>query len=163
MRIRDAERADLAAIEAIYQHYVEVSTCTMQVAPTPPADRLAWFGQHGPRHPVLVAEDAGDVIAWASLSRYHPREGYGPTVEDSLYVRHDQRGRGLGKTLLAELVARALAAGHHSIIAVIAADQPASLRLHEGAGFTRVGLLREIGRKLGRRIDVVFLQRMLSP
>src|SRR4051812_39095438 len=118
MIIRDAERADLTAIEAIYQHYVEVSTCTLQVAPTPPSERLAWFEQHGPRHPVLCAEDAGEVVAWASLSRYHPREGYGPTVEDSLYVRHDQRGHGIGRRLLAELVERAVRAGHHSIVAV---------------------------------------------
>jgi L-amino acid N-acyltransferase len=103
------------------------------------------------------------VVAWASLSRYHAREGYAPTVEDSLYVRHDRRGQGLGKRLLAELLARARRAGHHSIVAVIAADQPASLRLHEGAGFVRAGRLREVGHKLGVRLDVVFLQRMLAP
>jgi L-amino acid N-acyltransferase len=162
MLIRDAAPPDLAAIEAIYCHYVATSTCTMQLEPGPPSERLAWFEQHGPRHPVIVAEDAGEVVAWASLSRYHARVGYAPTVEDSIYVRHDQRGAGLGRRLLAELIERAQGAGHHSIIAMVAADQPASLRLHEGFGFARVAHLREVGFKLGCWIDVVFLQRQLS-
>jgi L-amino acid N-acyltransferase YncA len=162
MLIRDAERADLAAIEDIYAHYVRHSTCTMQTEPGGPEARLAWFEQHGPRHPVLVAEDAGEVVAWASLSRYHAREGYAPTVEDSIYVRHSSRGRGLGRALLAELLAHARRAGHHSVLALVVADQPASLRLHEAAGFVRVAHLREVGHKLGRWVDVVFLQRMLA-
>ena len=162
MHLRDATSADLDAVESIYQHYVETSTCTMQTAPGTKEQRLAWFAQHGPRHPVLVLEEFGEVLAWGSLTRYHAREGYAPTVEDSIYVRHDQRGRGCGQTLLAELTARAERAGHRSIIAMIAADQPASLRLHERHGFTRVALLREVGFKMGRWIDVAFFQRMLA-
>jgi L-amino acid N-acyltransferase YncA len=162
MLIRDAARADLDAIEAIYCHYVAGSTCTMQLEPGPASERLAWFEQHGPRHPVIVAEDAGEVVAWASLSRYHVRQGYAPTVEDSIYVRHDQRGAGLGRRLLAELIERAGRDGHHSIVAMVSADQPASLRLHEGFGFVRVAHLREVGFKMGQWIDVVFLQRLLT-
>jgi L-amino acid N-acyltransferase len=163
MQIRDAERSDLTAIDAIYHHYVIHSTCTLQTRPCTPAERLAWFEAHGPDHPVIVAEDGDDVVAWASLSRYHTREGYRPTVEDSIYLRHDRRGLGLGRRLLAELIERGGRAGHRSVLAIVTADQPASLRLHESAGFTRAGHLREVGFKLGAWIDVVILQRALSP
>ena len=161
MRIRDADHGDLPAIDQIYHHYVACSTCTMQTEPGTPAERLAWFQAHDPEHPVVVATDGEDIVAWASLSRYHPRAGYAPTVEDSIYVRHDRRGLGVGRLLLAELLARGARAGHHSILAVIAADQAASVRLHEAAGFARVGRLREVGFKLGRWIDVDLLQRTL--
>jgi phosphinothricin acetyltransferase len=162
MPLRDATVADLPAIDAIYNHYVHHSTCTMQTRPGTAEERLAWFEAHGPGLPVLVAEEAGEIVAWASLSRYHAREGYAPTVEDSVYVRHDRRGRGHGRALLDELIARGARAGHHSVLAVIGAEQPASVRLHEAAGFVHVGCLREVGFKLGQWVDVVFLQRALG-
>lgn len=166
MVVRDATSADLGAIEAIYRHYVLTSTCTFQIEPGTLDERAQWFHEHGPRHPVLVVEEGGEggeVVAWGSLSRYHRREGYAPTVESSIYVRDDWRGRGLGKTLLAALIARAEEAGHRSILAVVAGDQPASLALHEGFGFVRVGLLKAVGFKFGRWLDVAFMQRELLP
>ncbi len=158
MRVRAATVGDLESIESIYAHYVRTSTCTMQLEVGTMAERQRWFDNHGGRYPVIVADD-GEVIGWASLSPYHARPGYAVTVEDSIYIRHDQRGRGIGKALLRELLARAYA---HSIIAMISADQPASLRLHEQAGFTKVAHLVEVGRKFDRFIDVVFLQKFLS-
>lgn len=163
MVVRDATSMDLDAIEAIYRHYVLTSTCTFQIEPGTLAERAQWLDEHGPRHPVLVVEEGGEVVAWGSLSRYHRREGYAPTVESSIYVRDDRRGRGLGKALLGALIARARGAGHRSIIAVIAGDQPASLALHEAFGFVRVGLLKAIGYKFGRWLDVAFLQREITP
>lgn len=161
MILRDADRRDLSAIDDIYHHYVRTSTCTLQTAPGTPAEREAWFAHHGPSHPVLVIEDAGEVVAWGSLSRYHAREGYSPTVEDSIYVRHDARGRGHGRALLEALIGRAERAKHKSVLAIIVADQRASLRLHEAHGFTQVGLLREVGFKMGTWVDVAILQRMI--
>jgi phosphinothricin acetyltransferase len=161
MLLRAATLADLESIEAIYGHYVETSTCTFQTTKGTLDERRAWFADRGPEHPVLVAEEAGEVAAWGALSRYHRREAYAPTVEDSIYVRHDLRGRGHGRALLRALVARAEEAGLHSVLGIIAADQPGSLRLHEAEGFVQVGLIREAGFKMGRWIDVAFLQRML--
>jgi phosphinothricin acetyltransferase len=97
------------------------------------------------------------------LSRYHTRAGYRPTVEDSIYVDHRMHRRGIGKAILAHLVERADALGHHSIVASISGDQDASVRLHEGLGFQRVGALREAVHKFDRWLDVVFLQRILAP
>jgi L-amino acid N-acyltransferase len=161
MLIRDADRGDLPAIDDIYHHYVACSTCTMQTEPGTAAERLAWFEAHDADHPVIVATDGGEVLAWGSLSRYHLRAGYAPTVEDSIYVRHDRRGLGLGRALLDALLARGARAGHHSVVALIGAEQVASVRLHEAAGFVRAGRLREVGFKLGTWIDVDFLQRPL--
>jgi len=159
--LRDATAADVPAISAIYNHYVLHSTSTYQTEAETDSDRAAWLAAHGGRYPVVVAELDGRVVGWASLSRYKERAAYEPTVENSVYVDERLHGRGIGHALLADLIDRGRRLGHHSILAVVSADQPASIALHERCGFTRVGHLREIGRKFGRWLDVMVLQRML--
>ena len=159
--IRDARREDCGAMTAIYNHYVRTSTCTFALEDEPLAERQRWFDAHGPRHPIVVAEERGEVIGWASLSSWNPRGAYARTVESSIYLRDDRRGRGLGRLLLADLVARAAALGHHTVLAGVSADQDASLALHRALGFVEVARMRELGWKFDRWIDVVFLQRML--
>lgn len=160
--IRDALAADLPAINAIFNHYVGTSTCTYQLDPESDEGRRRWFEAHGPDHPVLVHEDGGVVDAWASLGPFHHRQAYAHTVEDSVYVRHDRHGRGIGSRLLAALVERARARGHHAVMALISADQEASLRLHRALGFEEVGRLREVGRKFDRWLDVAYLELVLT-
>lgn len=160
--IRLATREDLGAINAIYNHYVTCSTCTYQTEPATDTERAAWFDAHGPQHPVTVAELDGEVVGWASLSRFHPRAAYGRTVENSVYVRHDRHRRGIGSMLLADSVERARALGHHTIVALIDDAQRASVDLHRRFGFTPAGHLREVGFKFGRWLDVVYLQRVLD-
>lgn len=160
--LRAARPEDLAEVNAIYNHYVETSTCTFQIEPEPLSGRRAWFDAHGAEHPITVAERDKAVIGWASLSRYHAREGYRYTVEDSVYVRHDAHGQGIGRALLADLVERAERLGYHTILAAISADQAASVALHQRLGFQKVAHFSEVGFKFGRWIDVVFLQRMLG-
>jgi L-amino acid N-acyltransferase YncA len=159
--LRDAVPGDAEAIGAIYNHYVLSSTCTYQTEPDTGAQRAAWLADHGDRYPVVVAELEGEVVGWGCLSRYQSRAGYAPTVENSVYVRHDLHGRGIGGALLAELIRRGVSLGYHSMLAGISADQAASVALHEKLGFHEVGRLREVGLKFGRRLDVVWLQRML--
>jgi L-amino acid N-acyltransferase len=159
--LRDATDGDLAAINDIYNHYVLTCTCTYQEEPETIAERQAWFGAHDARHPVIVAQVAGEVVGWGSLSRFHAREAYRFTVEDSVYVRHDMQGRGIGAAILAELVRRAKALGYRSILASISADRTASISLHEKYGFAKVAHLAEVGFKFGRWLDVVYLQKML--
>ena len=161
MKIRLACKSDLAAINAIYNHFVLHSTCTYQVTPETDAARRAWFRARGETHPVTVAESDGEVVGWASLNRYHPREAYARTVENSVYVRHDQHRRGIGHSLLADLIARARQLGHHTILAIISAEQTGSIALHESLGFQRAGHLRELGWKQDQWLDVVFLQLLL--
>jgi phosphinothricin acetyltransferase len=159
--LREAGARDAEPIGAIYNHYVVSSTCTFQTEPDTEAQRAAWLAEHGERYPVIVAEVGGEVVGWGCLSRYRSRAAYAPTVENSVYVREDQHGRGIGSALLGELIRRGTALGYHSILAGISADQGASVALHMKLGFEKVGHLREVGFKFGRRLDVVWLQRML--
>ena len=112
---------------------------------------------------VLVAEDDdGTVLGFASLSPFRERPAYSTTVEDSVYVGRDRRGGGVGGALLAELVATATAHGFHTVIARIVGGHDASIALHQKAGFDVVGTEREVGRKMGRWLDVVVMQRLLG-
>ena len=159
--IRLARVEDLPAINAVYNHYVLHSTCTYQEEPSTAEERAAWFAAHGPRHPVTVAEVDGQVVGWGSLSRFHARSAYGRTVENSVYVRHDLHRRGIGRVLLEDLLARAPAVGHHTVLALIDSTQHGSLALHRSMGFEDVAHLKEVGFKFGRWGDVLYLQRML--
>ncbi len=159
--IRPASLDDCAAINEIYNHYVLHDTCTYQTEPDTLTERYAWFERHGGQHPILVAEERGEVLAWGALSAFHPRVGYRFSVEDSVYVRHDRQHRGLGKALLGELLAAARRHGHHTVIALISADKPHSLALHQSFGFELAGLLRQAGYKFETWLDVAYLQLML--
>ena len=103
----------------------------------------------------------GEVVGWGSLSKFHPREAFRRTVEDSVYIRHDLHRRGLGAALLDDLIARARALGHHTIIAGIDSAQAGSIRLHESRGFVHAAHLREVGFKFNRWLDDLLLQKML--
>ena len=161
LRIRAATKEDLGAINAIYNHYVTQSTCTYQTEPETAEARAKWFAEHGGEHPVIVAVEGSEIVGWASLSPVHSRCAYRHTVEDSIYVRHDARGRGIGSRLLSTLIERARFLGHHTMVAHISADQEASVTLHRRHGFAEAGRLREVGLKFDRWLDVVYMQLML--
>jgi phosphinothricin acetyltransferase len=159
--IRPATSAEAAAMRDIYNHYVLHETCTWQVEPETLDDRQRWLAGHGERFPVTVAVAGHQVLAWASLSPYNARHGYRFTAEDSVYVHPERRGAGLGRAMLADLIARAEQIGHRSIIAGISSDGLASVALHERFGFQPCARLREAGFKFGRWLDLLYLQRML--
>ena len=162
IELRDARIEDLQAISDIYNYYVLNSTCTYQLDPETLADRQDWFALHSPtRYPVILAEADNNVLGWGSLSKFHQRAGYDPTVEASVYIDRDYHRRGLGRTILQELIERARQAGYHSVIGGASADQMASIALQQSLGFVQVGLLKEVGIKFGRRLDVMYLQLML--
>jgi L-amino acid N-acyltransferase YncA len=158
--LRPATADDLPAIRALYDHYVATSTCTFQLEPDAPGEREAWFHNRGPAHPVIVADAAG-LFGWAALSPWKPRGGYAGSVEVSVYVRPDRHRQGVGRALLAELIRLGRAAGLHTLLAGVCTEHPGSLALHEVLGFRRVAHLREVGRKFGRWLDVVYLQLLL--
>jgi phosphinothricin acetyltransferase len=159
--IRPATGADLTAVNDIYNHYVLHSTCTYQTDPETPAERSAWFAAHGPKHPVTVATEEDVVVAWASISPFHRRAAYANTVENSVYVHPDHHRKGLGKALMLDMMERAKAIGHHTIIAGIDAEQTASVALHRALGFVQVAYMKELGFKFGRWLDVIYMQKML--
>jgi phosphinothricin acetyltransferase len=160
--VRSAHRGDLEAINAIYNHYVLVSTCTYQYEPTTLEERVAWFEEREPAHPVTVALRAGEIVGWGSLSPFRARIGYRFTVENAVYVRHDLHRLGIGRRLLSDLVERGAAAGHRVIVAAISAEQEPSIALHRAAGFVEAGRLRQIAIKFDHWLDLVLVQRILA-
>lgn len=161
-RIRSAERRDADAIRDIYNAEVLETTVTFDLVPRSLEAQVAWIDEHSGGHPAIVAIDGDDRVAgFASLSPYRPRPAYAPTVEDSVYVARDRRGEGIGVLLLTELVERARVHGFHSIIGRIVGGHDASIALHRKCGFEEVGCEREVGRKFGRWLDVVLMQRMM--
>jgi phosphinothricin acetyltransferase len=161
-RTRLVERRDADALRAIYNVEVLESTVTFDLRPRTAAEQLAWIDEHSGGHPAIVAVDGRNIaIGFASLTPYRPRPAYATSVEDSVYVRRDLRGRGLGRLLLTELVGLARDHGFHSIVGRIVGDHEASIALHASLGFEQVGREREIGRKFNRWLDVVTMQKML--
>lgn len=162
IRTRLVERRDAEALRAIYNVEVLESTVTFDLRPRTVAEQVAWIDEHSGGHPAIVAVDARDVpVGFASLTPYRPRPAYSTTVEDSVYVHRDLRGRGLGRLLLGELVDLARDHGFHCMIGRIVGDHDASIALHASLGFEQVGREREIGRKFNRWLDVVTMQKML--
>jgi L-amino acid N-acyltransferase YncA len=174
MLIRLAEMADAEAIRAIYNVEVLESTNTFDMVPRSRAEQEAWILEHSGVHPAVVAiEPPGSdvdgalgangevVLGFGSLSPFRERSGYSGTAENSVYVDRAQRGRGVGRAILAELIELASAHGFHSLIARIAGHNETSIGIHTAAGFELVGVEREVGRKHRQWLDVVELQRLL--
>jgi L-amino acid N-acyltransferase len=159
--IRLADRSDASGILAIYNHYVSNSTALFDLVPRTLEEQEEWIEQHSGGHPAVVAELAGDIVGFGSLSRYRSRPAYATTVEDSVYLLDGHQGRGIGRLILSELVRLAETHGFHAIIARITGENDASIKLHARCGFEVVGTEREVGRKFGRWLDVVEMQRML--
>jgi len=163
MQIRPATRADLPGILEIYNDAVLTTTATYDYEPRTLEHRTQWFEERQrDSYPVFVAvDDAGRVIGWSALNPFHARMGYRFTSENSVYVAADTRGKGVGKLLLAPLIEGAKARGLHAIIAVIDADNEASIRLHAAFGFEKVGLFKQTGFKFNRWLDVVYMEKLV--
>lgn len=161
--LRDATAADLEAIRAIYNEAVANTTASYDYDPRSEQAQRLWFEtKEKGGHPVLVAEADGRVLGYASYGPYRPWAGYLYSVEHSVYVDAATRGKGVGKALLAELVARAEAQGLHVMIGGIDAANAASIALHAGLGFAECGVIREVGWKFGRWLDLLFMQKILA-
>jgi phosphinothricin acetyltransferase len=161
-RTRIVARRDAEAIRAIYNVEVAESTVTFDLVPRSSTEQLAWIDEHSGGHPAIVAvTDEEEVLGFASLSPYRPRPAYAPTVEDSVYVRRDCRNLGVGRLLLTNVVALARDHGFHSVVGRIVGGHETSIALHKACGFEEIGVEREVGRKFGRWLDVVLMQRML--
>ena len=162
--IRPATAADVAAIASIYGRHVLHGTASFETEPPSLEEmsrRYAEVVKHG--LPYLVAELAGEVAGFAYAGPYRPRPAYRFTVEDSVYIRHDRTGNGIGRALLHEVIRLCEQAGMKQMIAIIGdSANAASIRLHETAGFEHVGVLRNVGLKFGRWLDTVIMQKGLG-
>jgi L-amino acid N-acyltransferase YncA len=159
-RIRRAEAGDAAAITAIYAHHVLHGTGTFDVEPPPQSRWEALVAAHRQGgHPFLVAEAAGRIAGFAYAGPFRDRLGWRFSYEDTIYVAPELVGQGLGTQLLEALITESRQAGARHLVAVIgdSANFP-SLRVHKRCGFAQIGILRGVGFKFGRWLDVVLMQ-----
>lgn len=163
--VRDAQPADLPAIRDIYNDAVLNTTAIWNEQPVDLGNRQAWFSARQTQgYPVLVAVDAEDnVLGYASFGDWRPFDGFRHTVEHSVYVCRDQRGKGLGPLLMSALIERARACDKHVMVAAIESGNTASIRLHERIGFVTTGQMPQVGTKFGRWLDLTFMQLVLNP
>ena len=162
--MRPATPDDIGEIHAIYAHHVLEGLASFEEEPpSAPELRRRYDEVTGRGLPYLVAEFGGMVAGYAYCTLYRTRSAYRYALEDSVYIRPDAQGRGIGRTLLAELVRRCETLGYRQMIAVIGdSANAASIGLHAIAGFLRVGTLRSAGFKFGRWVDSVLMQRPLG-
>jgi L-amino acid N-acyltransferase YncA len=164
MEIRPATEADIPEIQSIYAYHVLIGTGTFEEEPPSVeemADRFAEVVEHG--WSWLVAADATGVLGYAYYTQFRDRSAYRFCVEDSVYVREDVRGQGVGKALVVRLIEDATARGMRQMIAVIGdSENTGSIGVHASLGFQMVGTLRAVGVKFGRWLDVVSMQRSLG-
>src|SRR3954453_6108735 len=150
-RTRLATRHDAEALADIYNVEVRESTVTFDLVPRSIEEQIEWIDEHSGGNPAIVAvDDSGAVAGFASLTPYRSRPAYAPTVEDSVYVRRDLRGAGVGRLLLSDLVDLARDHGFHSVVGRIVGGHDASIALHRTCGFEEIGREREVGRKFGK-------------
>jgi L-amino acid N-acyltransferase YncA len=161
MELRLATLDDAEPIRVIYNLEVTTSTATFDLVPRSLEDQRAWQAERSGARAVVVAELEGEVCGFASLSPWRDRPAYATTVEDSVYVHRSHQGKGVGRALLDELVRTATAHGFHACMARIVGGHEASIALHARCGFEVVGTEREVGRKFGRWLDVVLMERLL--
>jgi phosphinothricin acetyltransferase len=160
--VRVASDRDLVGAAAIYDEQVRHGIATFDLEP--PA--LSYWQHHlaseEPGDHFLVADDDGEVVGFAYSSAYRPRPGYRLTRETSVYLAERARGRGLGRRLYDELLAKVRADGIHVVLALVAQPNPASDALHLACGFEYLGTMREVGRKFDRWLDTAWFQLVLG-
>ena len=158
--IRRATLEDLGDITEIYNEAILRTVATFDTQTKTLQEQKMWFAGHGPKYPILVAEQYSFVVGWASLSKWSDRCAYSDTAEISLYVKEEHQGKGIGRRLLEEIVQEGQRVGLHTIIARIAEGNKASIHLHESVGFQHIGVMKEVGRKFGKLWNVHLMQKI---
>jgi len=159
--IRPATIEDLPAITDIYNEAILHTTATFDTETKTLEQRAEWFRQHDQNHPIIVAASQDEIAGWASLSRWSDRSAYDGTAELSVYVHVDYRGKGIGKKLTEVIVEEGVKAGLHTILSRITTENVSSIHIHELMGFHNVGVMREVGYKFDKYLDVHIMQKML--
>ena len=161
--LRRVRPEDAGAIAEIYAHHVRHGTASFDTVPRSEAEmreRIALCISKG--WPFLVAERKGEVLGYCYATPFRERPAYANTCENSIYIRQDCIGQGIGKALLAALVVESTEVGFRQMIAVIGGGEPASVGLHKTLGFREAGRMRSVGRKFGQWLDTVYLQLALG-
>ena len=159
IKIRRATSNDLEEINEIYNEAVLKTVATFDTRPKKMEEQEKWFEGHGAKNPILVAEQDENIVGWSALSKYSIRCAYSGTAEISLYVKKECQGKGFGTKLMDAIIQEGKKAGLHVIIARITEGNRQSVRLHESVGFEHIGIMKEVGLKFGKRLDVYLMQK----
>jgi L-amino acid N-acyltransferase len=159
-KLRSARREDLDSITEIYNEAIIKTVATFDTEPKTYEDQKKWFDDHESKNPILVAELHGVIVGWASLSKWSDRCAYSDTAEISLYIREEYQGKGIGRRLIEAIIKEGKKTGLHTIIARITEGNESSLHLHQSVGFTHIGIMKEVGKKFGKRQDVHLMQKI---
>jgi len=162
LNIRPATESDQSSMLEIYNEAVLNSNATFDTEPRSHEAQLAWFRLHEKNHPISVAEEEGQVIGWASLSPYSERCAYNTTVEVSIYIHKDHRGKGMGLKLLKIITLEGQKVGNHTIISRITQGNDVSIHIHEKLGYRHVGVMEEVGFKFGEFQNVHIMQYLFK-
>ncbi|GCF09924.1 arsinothricin resistance N-acetyltransferase ArsN1 family A [Dictyobacter arantiisoli] len=163
MEIREATREDAIAIARIYNQGIEDRSATLETQLRTPEERAEWLATRESRHPVLVAVDSqGNVAGWSSLNPFNPRPVYDHVADLSVYVAREQRGRGIGDTLLSALEVRARELGYHKIVLAAFPTNAPGMRLYERHDFHTVGIYHEQGMLDDQWVDVIMMEKLLK-
>lgn len=162
LQIRKATENDLQAILDIYNEAVINTTATFDTTPRTFEKQLEWYKNHKSNHPVFVAEENNTIVGWASLSPYSDRCAYDTTVEVSVYIHHDHRGKKIGSQLLEIITLEGKKVNNHTVISRISSDNLSSIHIHEKIGYKHVGTLKEVGYKFGKLLDVTIMQFLFN-
>ena len=160
MKIRAAKLDDLQDITEIYNYAINKTVATFDTKQKSIDEQREWFEKHGSKNPIIVAEDDEGVVGWAALTQYSTKRAYSDTAEISLYVKEEYQGKGVGKKLIKAIVDEGEKSGLHALIARITEGNKTSIYLHKSVGFTHVGVLKEVGFKFGKVLDVYLMQKV---
>jgi phosphinothricin acetyltransferase len=160
LKIRTASIKDIDEITNIYNEAIKKTVATFDTDEKTNTEQKKWFKEHGKKNPLIVAEEDNIILGWAALSKYSTRCAYSDTAEISLYVKEEFQDKGIGKRLMEKIVQEGKKAGIHVIIARITEGNEKSIYLHKSVGFEHVGIMKEVGKKFGRIIDVYLMQKI---
>jgi L-amino acid N-acyltransferase YncA len=159
--LRLAGADDAATICRIYNQGIEDRVATLETEPRTPDERRQWLAARGPRHPVVLAEANGDVVAWGSLNPYSARDAYRHVADFSIYVERGWRGKGAGRVVLTRLIELASELGYHKMVLSAFPTNEAGMALYEKLGFRTVGIYKEQGQLDGQWVDTIVMEKLL--
>lgn len=162
LTIRQANVDDMGIVADIYNDAILNTTATFDTEIKTLENRIQWLNQHSAMNPVIVSELNGVVVGWASLSKWSDRCAYDTTAEVSVYVHKDFRDQGIGRKLLEVITLEGEKAGLHTILSRITQGNEKSIHLHELFGYEHIGVLREVGMKFGKFLDVHMMQKVFA-
>ena len=160
LTIRKATLKDLDVITEIYNEAILKTVATFDMEPKTLEEQKEWFAGHGSKNPILVADQNGLIVGWAALSMWSDRCAYSDTAEISLYVKEKYQNKGIGRRLIEAIIQEGQKSDIHTVIARITEGSEASIHLHESVGFFHIGIMKEVGFKFGKHLDVYLMQKI---